>query len=34
MKKTTFPLSQVYRLLKPGPVVMVTTAREGRANIM
>ena len=34
MKKTAFPLSQVYRLLEPGPVVMVTTAREGRANIM
>jgi flavin reductase (DIM6/NTAB) family NADH-FMN oxidoreductase RutF len=34
MKKRTFPLSQVYRLLEPGPVVMVTTAREGRANIM
>ncbi len=34
MKKTTFPLSQVYRLLEPGPVVMVTTARTGRANIM
>src|SRR5208282_4940157 len=34
MKKTTFPLSQVYRLLEPGPVVMVTTVREGRANIM
>jgi len=34
MKKTTFPLSQVYRLLEPGPVVMVTTARAGRANIM
>jgi flavin reductase (DIM6/NTAB) family NADH-FMN oxidoreductase RutF len=34
MKKTTFLLSQVYRLLEPGPVVMVTTAREGRANIM
>ena len=34
MKKTTFPLSQVYRLLESGPVVMVTTAREGRANIM
>lgn len=28
------PLSQVYRLLEPGPVVMVTTARSGRANIM
>jgi flavin reductase (DIM6/NTAB) family NADH-FMN oxidoreductase RutF len=34
MKKRTFPLSQVYRLLEPGPVVMVTTAREGRMNIM
>ena len=34
MKKTTFPLSQVYRLLEPGPVVLLTTARKGRANIM
>jgi len=34
MKKTAFPLSQVYRLLEPGPVVLVTTARAGRANIM
>jgi hypothetical protein len=34
MKKTTFPLSQVYRLLEPGPVVLVTTSRAGRANIM
>ena len=34
MRKKSFPLSQVYRLLEPGPVVMVTTAREGRANIM
>ncbi|MCX6339147.1 MAG: flavin reductase family protein [Candidatus Aureabacteria bacterium] len=34
MRKRTFPLSQVYRLLEPGPVVMVATAREGRANIM
>ena len=32
--KRTFPLSRVYRLLEPGPVVMVTTARKGRANIM
>ena len=29
-----FPLSQVYRLLEPGPVVLVTTVRAGRANIM
>jgi flavin reductase (DIM6/NTAB) family NADH-FMN oxidoreductase RutF len=34
VRKKSFPLSQVYRLLEPGPVVMVTTAREGRANIM
>jgi flavin reductase (DIM6/NTAB) family NADH-FMN oxidoreductase RutF len=32
--KRTFPLSRVYRLLEPGPVVMVTTARKGRANVM
>ncbi|HAM51631.1 MAG TPA: flavin reductase [Nitrospiraceae bacterium] len=32
--KKSFPLSKVYGLLEPGPVVMVTTAREGRANIM
>jgi flavin reductase (DIM6/NTAB) family NADH-FMN oxidoreductase RutF len=34
MVKKSFPLSRVYRLLEPGPVVMVTTARKGRANIM
>jgi flavin reductase (DIM6/NTAB) family NADH-FMN oxidoreductase RutF len=34
MKKRTFLLSQVYRLLEPGPAVMVTTARAGRANVM
>lgn len=27
-------LSKVYRLLEPGPVVLVTTAQGGRANIM
>ncbi|HYA20187.1 MAG TPA: flavin reductase family protein [Burkholderiales bacterium] len=32
--KRTLALSKVYRLLEPGPVVMVTTARKGRANIM
>ncbi|HTT08042.1 MAG TPA: flavin reductase family protein [Gammaproteobacteria bacterium] len=32
--KKTFPLSRVYRLLEPGPVVMVTTAHKGRTNIM
>src|SRR3989304_597512 len=34
MRKRTFPLSQVYRLLEPGPVVLVTTARKGRGDIM
>jgi len=34
MKKAAFPLSEVYRLLEPGPVVLVSTVREGRANIM
>jgi flavin reductase (DIM6/NTAB) family NADH-FMN oxidoreductase RutF len=34
MKKIMFPLSQVYRLLEPGPVVLLTTVRAGRANIM
>lgn len=32
--KREFPLEQVYGLLEPGPVVLVTTARTGRANIM
>lgn len=34
MVKRSFPLSKVYRLLEPGPVVMVTTARKGQTNIM
>jgi len=34
MSKKSFPLSKVYGLLEPGPVVMVTTASKGRANIM
>jgi flavin reductase (DIM6/NTAB) family NADH-FMN oxidoreductase RutF len=34
MPKKSFPLSDVYRLLEPGPVVMVTTAHEGWSNIM
>jgi len=32
--KRSLSLSRVYRLLEPGPVVMVTTARQGRPNIM
>ena len=27
-------LSKVYQLPEPGPVVLLTTARKGRANIM
>jgi flavin reductase (DIM6/NTAB) family NADH-FMN oxidoreductase RutF len=27
-------LSKVYQLLEPGPVVLLTTARKGRANVM
>lgn len=34
MAKKSFPLSKVYSLLEPGPVVMVSTAREERPNIM
>lgn len=34
MPRRSFPLSEVYRLLEPGPVVLLTTARNGRANIM
>jgi len=34
MTKKSFPLSEVYGLLEPGPVVMLTTAGSGRPNIM
>ncbi|MDZ4402337.1 flavin reductase family protein [Prosthecobacter sp.] len=33
-QKQVLPLAQVYGVLEPGPVVLVTTARAGRANIM
>ena len=33
-QKKQLPLSEVYGLLEPGPVVMVTTAGRGRPNIM
>jgi flavin reductase (DIM6/NTAB) family NADH-FMN oxidoreductase RutF len=29
-----FPLSKVYQLLEPGPVVLLTTASGGTANVM
>ena len=28
------PLSEVYQVLEPGPVVLLTTARKGKANVM
>src|SRR5271165_3416024 len=28
------PLSKVYQLLEPGPVVLLTTAHKGRANVI
>jgi flavin reductase (DIM6/NTAB) family NADH-FMN oxidoreductase RutF len=31
---TPIPLSDVYQLIEPGPVVMLTTARKARANVM
>lgn len=34
IEKKSFPLSQVYQLLEPGPVVMLSTARKGIYNIM
>lgn len=34
IEKKSFPLSQVYRLLEPGPVVMVSTARKNESNVM
>ncbi len=34
MDKECFPLSRVYGLLEPGPVVLITTAHQGRHNIM
>lgn len=33
-KKREFPLEQVFGLLEPGPVVLVTTARAGQMNVM
>jgi len=34
MKKTSLPLSEVYRLLEPGPVVLLASARGARADVM
>jgi flavin reductase (DIM6/NTAB) family NADH-FMN oxidoreductase RutF len=32
--KNNLPLGSVYRLLEPGPVVLLTTVRNGRPNVM
>ena len=34
MKKRALPLSKVYRLLESGPVVLVSSARGGKTNVM
>ena len=34
MKKRSLALARVYRHLEPGPVVLVTTVRDGRPNVM
>lgn len=34
MAKRAFPLSKVYGLLEPGPVLLLTTAHKGKANVM
>jgi flavin reductase (DIM6/NTAB) family NADH-FMN oxidoreductase RutF len=34
MNRKSFPLPRVYRLLGSGPVVMVSTSRNGRPNVM
>lgn len=34
MTRKPFPLSKVYTLLESGPVILLTTVREGRPNIM
>ena len=34
MTMKALPLAKAYQVLEPGPVVLVTTARGGRANVM
>lgn len=34
MKKKNLPLSQVYTLIEPGPVLLVTTAHKEKFNVM
>ena len=34
MSMKELALAKVYQLIEPGPVVLLTTARNGRANVM
>ena len=34
MGKRAYPLARVYGLLEPGPVLLLTTTRKGRDNVM
>ena len=34
MKKRTLPLSRVYGLMEPGPVILLATSRKGKPNVM
>lgn len=34
LNKREWPLAKVYGLLEPGPVLLLTTAHQGRANVM
>jgi len=34
MSRVAFPLSEVYGLLEPGPVILLTTAGKARPNVM
>jgi len=34
MRKREYPLGKVYGLLEPGPVVLLTTQRQDKANVM
>jgi flavin reductase (DIM6/NTAB) family NADH-FMN oxidoreductase RutF len=34
MPKKSLPLSKVYALMEPGPVVLLTTAASGQSNVM
>jgi len=34
LPRRSLPLSEVYRLLEPGPVVLLSTARKGEPNVM